>query len=1516
MIKRIVSSMMIFALIFSMLPLTINAEDAAKATHEYFTEDERFQLTATGRADLVPAEAELTALIPHQYDVTRESMDERLRAVYGKNFDYELYEFSLTSNGLDYLSYQGVERTLTVLADADKQLAFYQLYGYTFLKSEVIKTPSDDPTKVYYTFPFEGVASLAIVDEAIAKSEEVQNGKVSRNYYGSTEGINFGLNVFGEVAKLPLPSEASLVVERASTDNNATVADLLSKRLDGEIMVEQFTLDLVANDQSFAIDPTVQTTVNVDWYSFFEKPYIYQYVNGKLTEMDLITTAVDDLTVNYSFMTNGLGDIVIVYSEFATKKALMQTYKRSYSDASNTLTFDLEMTTDEELNLPETATVQLNDATNGDSIDAKLKAKYVGDVNYEAYHIQLVAEDGSVIAIPQNAKVTITYNATAEDVDIYSFVNGGLKKVKATKADNAYTFDFSNLQSLILVDATNLQVNRLSDFAEGTYSITANVYVKGENNVVLSGVTAYLTNPSIPPVTPVEHTAIMHVDEDGYFTLELDLQNTVFSLQHVESGTDVFIDSWVFGTNEELMPTSEYGAYKGRIQKLIVTVDNLNGEYAFKNAKQYPTILKETKLMDIHLGVDYASAVRLLNSDGESFKFIDEQAGSEVTVQSIDSQTVEALKAATNKTDVVTEDEVLQVVANKLQDIYVDSPIYQLYDVNLFNKANEKLSFSWSEALAISLPTNEATKADLFHFDGEKLTKVQSKVENGRVVAENIERLGYFVVVDPSTIASWLHKAVIDANTGIVVNIYGIDGYTSTFRTDTLELVGAITNKSNEAQTLKGDRAQLLAEVADFGNPAVTNIYSFGITHAVTASNLDRADYRDKKVGASWPFWIGPDNSFITLNIPTSNVDSKFYVVTKDGQHTTMLPLSSTYKDGVAKVEAISRTATKDEGSAQVINYYWGARNVEPTTQRPISYIIEVTEQKIEKPVAKTGLVESTTEQVGVVEGEGYTLQGHTAKTAGKYEAVATLKEGYVWADGTTEDLTIAWEISKQTSSNQGSASTKTVTANLYVPGEKNTQLPGVNAYLTNGNNPLGIGGYDKVAPTTPASNNATLKTDANGQMTLTFNVLNPVFTLQKLAGSTNAKVIDVQTTAGDFGKYSSRISKVTVELLDNSGTYIFNDAVEYPTLLNTEWYVPLTLQVEFNGGTSSLPSQTVEVGNIGGGAVTTPGEEIKTTLENGTVVVEVLQQNGDKSVSFETVNGSTTKALVKPSGKVVASIALSAKELEKAGTAPITLALPEVNVVKNIDEATELTFTAIGSDNKQAVNVIVLAKNVTPATVVVRVNEDGSTAVVSATKYNNGQLLFEAQQNVTYKVIDNSKVYKDVATNAWFNDYMQYTSARQWIVGSNGEFKPNDYLTRVQFALILHRMNGEVEPTATNQFKDVALNEYYTKAITWAYEKGFIKGFNDGTFGIHKTITREQLLVIFWRSIGSPEAATPTAYKDFNVVSPSAQQAVAWALEQNIISGKEDGIIDPMGNVTRAQATKIFMNFMEKYGR
>lgn len=153
---------------------------------------------------------------------------------------------------------------------------------------------------------------------------------------------------------------------------------------------------------------------------------------------------------------------------------------------------------------------------------------------------------------------------------------------------------------------------------------------------------------------------------------------------------------------------------------------------------------------------------------------------------------------------------------------------------------------------------------------------------------------------------------------------------------------------------------------------------------------------------------------------------------------------------------------------------------------------------------------------------------------------------------------------------------TYTVTANLYCPGELNTQLPGVTAYLTNGNNPLGLEGYDTVAPTTPVENNAQLKVNSNGDIVLDVEIKNPVFTLQSISGSGNAEILsaekDDKTYSAGANSIKGRIKKLEVKLLDHSGKYVFNNCTEYPTLLGNEWTVPLTLEVDFSGVDFDFP--------------------------------------------------------------------------------------------------------------------------------------------------------------------------------------------------------------------------------------------------------------------------------------------------------------------------------------------------------
>lgn len=166
-------------------------------------------------------------------------------------------------------------------------------------------------------------------------------------------------------------------------------------------------------------------------------------------------------------------------------------------------------------------------------------------------------------------------------------------------------------------------------------------------------------------------------------------------------------------------------------------------------------------------------------------------------------------------------------------------------------------------------------------------------------------------------------------------------------------------------------------------------------------------------------------------------------------------------------------------------------------------------------------------------------------------------------------------------------AGTYKVTANLYIPGELNKQLPGTTAYMTNPKNPLGIGGHEGL-PTDPVKDNATLVVDKKGGKTVIVDVVNPVFTLQKITDGKKIKVLsavwDKETYTGTAGKASrtGRITKLYLKLEDNSGVYQFGSCTEFPTLLEEDWNVPLQLGVDFTSAKKTSDSTEVKLPDNG----------------------------------------------------------------------------------------------------------------------------------------------------------------------------------------------------------------------------------------------------------------------------------------------------------------------------------------------
>ena len=100
---------------------------------------------------------------------------------------------------------------------------------------------------------------------------------------------------------------------------------------------------------------------------------------------------------------------------------------------------------------------------------------------------------------------------------------------------------------------------------------------------------------------------------------------------------------------------------------------------------------------------------------------------------------------------------------------------------------------------------------------------------------------------------------------------------------------------------------------------------------------------------------------------------------------------------------------------------------------------------------------------------------------------------------------------------------------------------------------------------------------------------------------------------------------------------------------------------------------------------------------------------------------------------------------------------------------------------------------------------------------------------------------YGDVASNAWYADAVATLSRMGILKGyEDGTFKPDAAVTRAEFATIASRFDKLA--TGTKTFKDVPASHWAYAAISSAAEKGWVSGYEDGTFRPDRAITRAEV--------------------------------------------------------------------------
>ena len=198
-------------------------------------------------------------------------------------------------------------------------------------------------------------------------------------------------------------------------------------------------------------------------------------------------------------------------------------------------------------------------------------------------------------------------------------------------------------------------------------------------------------------------------------------------------------------------------------------------------------------------------------------------------------------------------------------------------------------------------------------------------------------------------------------------------------------------------------------------------------------------------------------------------------------------------------------------------------------------------------------------------------------------------------------------------------------------------------------------------------------------------------------------------------------------------------------------------------------------------------------------------------------------------------------------------------------------------------------------------------------TAWVNGAVSFSTPHFSDYVITYSGIPFTDVSSGLWYYNAVCYSYENRYFTGTTAtRFSPQGTMTRGMFATVLYRLAGEPNVRGNSIFQDVAPGRYYSDGIAWASRLGIIDGYGDGNFGVDDPVTREQMVTLFWRWNGRPLAPSYVLsdYTDATEIRHWAKDAFAWAIYNDVISGKGNGILDPKGTATRAEVAQIVYNY------
>ena len=176
------------------------------------------------------------------------------------------------------------------------------------------------------------------------------------------------------------------------------------------------------------------------------------------------------------------------------------------------------------------------------------------------------------------------------------------------------------------------------------------------------------------------------------------------------------------------------------------------------------------------------------------------------------------------------------------------------------------------------------------------------------------------------------------------------------------------------------------------------------------------------------------------------------------------------------------------------------------------------------------------------------------------------------------------------------------------------------------------------------------------------------------------------------------------------------------------------------------------------------------------------------------------------------------------------------------------------------------------------------------------------------------SPIFQDIIGH-WAEDSI-IKAAQGGVVNGYGNnvFKPDGFVTRAEFVVMLVKALQLEEPAAKTTFTDSEhIGSWAQKAIEQAVQASIVTGYLDGSFRPNAEITRAEMAVMISKALALKlEAGVQTNFIDDQDIPSWAKPHIAELNKLGLINGKGSNKFAPNDKATRAEAVTIIMKLIQ----